>query len=181
MRDELGAHPNAQVLYPVGARPQAVTIGGLDRPHNASRFVVVFAGNLSNWYGQMLERLVTTAIEKKAPVEFRIYGGNESWSSEFDRLVRKENIFCGLLPFDKLRQELAAADVLILPMALKPNARRWNGPVSRPSFWIIFPIKSPFWSGGRNTVRRFGWRGNLIRLRFASSRTRRRFLKKSCS
>jgi len=134
MREELGPHPNAQVLYPVGARPQPVENVPLARPKDDSNFVVTFAGNLSNWYGQMLERLVTTALAEKAPIEFRIYGGNQSWSAEFHRMAQERNIFRGHLPFDQLRQELAAADVLILPMGFEAECAQ----VERTSFKTKF-------------------------------------------
>jgi len=134
MREELGAHPNAQILYPVGARPQPMEIATAKRAGDPARFVVVFAGNLSNWYGQMLEQLVTAAIKANAPVEFRIYGGNQSWSGEFDRLVRERNIFRGHLPFEKLRAELSAADALILPMGFEAECAQ----VERTSFKTKF-------------------------------------------
>lgn len=134
MREELGPHPNAQVLYPVGARSQPVENVPPANPQNDASFIVTFAGNLSNWYGQMLERLVTKALDEKAPVEFRIYGGNQSWSAEFDRRVREFNIFRGHLPFDQLRQELALADVLILPMGFEAECAQ----VERTSFKTKF-------------------------------------------
>ena len=116
MREELGSHPHAHVLYPVGAfsetnlKSSAVT----QDPENS--FVVTFAGNLSDWYGVMLEQLIGKALEKNSTIEFRIYGTNQSWSSGFDRLARERNIYRGLLPFDPLREEMAQADALILPM-----------------------------------------------------------------
>ena len=134
MREELGAHPNAQVLYPVGARPQPVEKAESNCSSGTSRFVVVFAGNLSNWYGQMLEQLIKAAIASDAPVEFRIYGGNQSWSSEFDRMVRERNIFRGHLPFEQLRQEMAGADALILPMGFEAECAQ----VERTSFKTKF-------------------------------------------
>jgi glycosyltransferase involved in cell wall biosynthesis len=134
MREELGSHPNAQVLYPVGARPQSVESMQVDRPNDTSRFVVAFAGNLSNWYGHMFERLIKTAITSRAMIEFRIYGGNQSWSSEFDRMVRERNIFRGHLPFERLRHEMAEADALILLMGFETDCAQ----VERTSFKTKF-------------------------------------------
>jgi hypothetical protein len=78
--------------------------------------VAVFAGNLSDWYGRMMEQLVRASLEKNLPIEFRIYGGLQSWSKEFDELARAKNIFRGHLPFDQLREEVADADGLLLLM-----------------------------------------------------------------
>ena len=134
MREELGPHPNAHVLYPIGARPQAVEMPVSDHRNGKSRFVVAFGGNLSNWYGAMLERLIKSAIAKESPIEFRIYGANQSWGSEFDRFVREQNIFRGHLPFDQLQQEMAGADALILPMGFEAECAQ----VERTSFKTKF-------------------------------------------
>lgn len=133
MRDELGAHPNAQILYPVGARPQ-ITATGLEQTGASDRFVIAFAGNLSDWYGRMLEQLVTTAIQNRAPVEFRIYGGNQSWSREFESMARVRNIYRGHLPFDELSREMAHVDALILPMGFEPESAQ----IERTSFKTKF-------------------------------------------
>lgn len=115
MREALGPHRNAQVIYPVGARPDA-SAAMTTTEKSAGKFVVVFAGNLSDWYGRMLEQLIRASLAENLPVEFRIFGANQSWSGEFDELARAKNIFRGHLPFEQLRRELAAADVLLLPM-----------------------------------------------------------------
>jgi len=115
MREALGPHPNAQVLYPVGAQPKPIEAnsGGSNK---TDRFVAVFAGNLSDWYGRMMEQLVRASLKKNLPIEFRIYGGLQSWSKEFEELARAQNIFRGHLPFEQLRQEMADADCLLLLM-----------------------------------------------------------------
>jgi glycosyltransferase involved in cell wall biosynthesis len=101
---------------------------------NGRAFVVVFAGSLADWYGPMLERLVTAAQSCSAPVEFRFYGSNPSWSREFDALARAQNIYRGQLPFEQLRSEMAGADVLILPMGFGPQCSL----VERTSFKTKF-------------------------------------------
>lgn len=133
MREELGPHPNAQVLYPVGARSQPVP-PGKNGAADDSKFVAIFGGNLSDWYGRMLEQLVCAAWAAKAPVEFRIFGGNQSWSADFDRLARERNIFRGHIPFEQLRQEAAAADCLLLLMGFGPECAL----VERTSFKTKF-------------------------------------------
>lgn len=116
MRMELGAHPNAQILYPLGAEALRTDNERLKNRNGPSRFIVAFAGNLSDWYGTMLERLVTTAIAKRATIEFRLFGKNPSWTFEFDRMVQERAVFRGYLPFDQLREEMAEVDALLLPM-----------------------------------------------------------------
>ncbi len=122
MQEELGAHPNAHVLYPIGAQAAAQSAPFVPSRPGTRPFVVVFAGSLSGWYGEMLERVVREARDGGAPVEFRIYGSGPSWSPEFDRLAKEQNIFRGHLPFEQLRREVQEADALLLPMGFGPES-----------------------------------------------------------
>lgn len=130
MREALGSHPNAHILYPIGAKLSEMPPTFTPFAENGRNFVVVFAGSLADWYGPMLERLVTAAQAQSAPVEFRFYGSNPSWSREFDAQARAQNIFRGHLPFEQLRQEMTAADALILPMGFEERCAQ----VERTSF-----------------------------------------------
>lgn len=134
MCEALGPHPNAHILYPMGALlPETNApfqpFAGSPRP-----FVVAFGGSLADWYGPMLERLVRAAEKQSAPVEFRFYGSNATWSREFDAYARQARIFRGHLPFAELRQAMGEADALILPMGFDPQAAQ----VERTSFKTKF-------------------------------------------
>jgi glycosyltransferase involved in cell wall biosynthesis len=120
MREELGPHSNAQVVYPIGARAQIVLQADSAAEH-PSRFVAVFGGTLSDWYGRMLEQLVRTAWDVGAPIEFRIFGNNQSWTADFERMARERNVFQGHVPFEQLRKEAAQADCLLLLMGFGPE------------------------------------------------------------
>ena len=134
MREALGPRPRSHVLYPIGAKLPEKLESFAPFNANGRAFVVAFAGSLADWYGPMLERLVMAARSQAAPVEFRIYGSNPSWSKEFDALARKENIFRGHLPFDELRRQVALADGLILPMGFDERCAA----VERTSFKTKF-------------------------------------------
>lgn len=116
MQEVLGPHPNAHILYPMGA-PVADEVAPF-HPFTTTdrRFVVVFAGSMADWYGPMLERLVMAAEAQAAPIEFRLYGSNPSWSRKFAEYAKSRNIYRGHLPFEQLRQEMTGTDALILPM-----------------------------------------------------------------
>lgn len=122
MREALGSHPNAHILYPMGAaisysdKPLEFDING--RP----RFVVGFAGSMADWYGPMLERLVMASETQKAPLEFRFYGSNPTWSKEFDAHARRTGIFRGHRPFNELQTMMRETDALILPMGFEERA-----------------------------------------------------------
>jgi glycosyltransferase involved in cell wall biosynthesis len=134
MREALGPHPNAHILYPLGARLPEMLPSFTPFVGNGRTFVVVFAGSLADWYGPMLERLVMAAQAQSAPVEFRFYGSNPSWSREFDARARSQNIYRGHLPFEQLRQELSGSDALILPMGFEERCAQ----VERTSFKTKF-------------------------------------------
>ena len=134
MRETLGPHPNSHVLYPLGThRVVPIAKDSLPRPGNR-RMTIAFAGMMGDWYGPMLERLVWTAKTNDAPIDFRFYGGNASWSRDFDAYARSSGIYCGHLPFDRLRSELVAADALILPMGFERDCEQ----VERTSFKTKF-------------------------------------------
>jgi hypothetical protein len=143
MREELGPHANAQVLYPVGARPVAPEKSETYGRRDPSRFVAVFAGNLSDWYGRMLEQLVTAARSVRAPIEFRIYGANQSWSPEFDQMARTENIYRGLVPFDQLRREMAEVDCLLLFMGFEEACARTERTSFKTKFLDYLTFQKP--------------------------------------
>lgn len=119
MREELGAHRNAQILYPIGASLQTLASNSASR-NGKSRFIAAFAGNLGNWYGKMLEQLITVSLDSQT-VEFRIFGSNPSWSAEFDKVVKEKGIYRGHLPFDQLRREMSSVDMALLFMGFGPE------------------------------------------------------------
>jgi glycosyltransferase involved in cell wall biosynthesis len=122
MREELGPHRNAHILYPTGAKlNDDATISNTSKI-SSRRFLVAFTGSLSVWYGRMLERLILEARAQNAPIDFRIYGSGASWSPEFDAFVKKEKIFLGHLPFETLCNEIEQCDALLLPMGFENEA-----------------------------------------------------------
>ena len=117
MKEELGNHPNAHVLYPTGA---VMPANAKDyRPtlsNDNAIFTIFFGGNLGDWYGKMLESLILAANKANYRLEFKIFGSNPSWSKEFDEWVKKEGVFGGRVNFDELSAEACKADLLLLPM-----------------------------------------------------------------
>jgi len=116
MREALGPHPNAHVLYPIGAAlPSATAEFTPHRPQDGAA-IVAFGGNLGEWYGGMMERLIQHSADDSNRVRFQIFGSKATWSKKFDEWARRAGVFHGQVPFDKLRHEMARADVLLLPM-----------------------------------------------------------------
>jgi hypothetical protein len=103
-------------LYPIGADSQPSTRDPSIPSGGKSKFVVAFAGNLGNWYGTMLEELISVSQDSQSAVEFRIFGSNPSWSPAFDKRVKTSGVFRGMMSFEDLRREMMAVDALLLPM-----------------------------------------------------------------
>lgn len=131
MREALGKHPNAIILYPTGAaiQPQSSTSDTVpgERP-----FTLAFAGNLGDWYGRMLETLVRQAGDSN--IAFKFFGSNPSWSSEFNSEVTSTGIYQGQVSFDQLRQEMQQVDALLLLMGFEESCAQ----IERTSFKTKF-------------------------------------------
>jgi hypothetical protein len=118
MLKELGEHDNAIVLYPTGSLMEENAIVNGQIKHK-TEFTVVFAGNLGEWYGRMLEKLVRSAEGRN--IRIKIFGGNASWSKEFETYARETNIYRGQVPFDQLKKEVGDVDGLLLLMGFDPS------------------------------------------------------------
>ena len=141
MRDALGEHRNSHVLYPIGSIFNDEH-GTKEIPKIINRALnVAFAGNMGDWYGPMLESLVTASENVSAPINFRFYGGNPSWSEEFDLHAKESGMYCGHLPFERLRKEIQNADLLLLPMGFSEESAQ----VERTSFKTKFLDYLTYW------------------------------------
>lgn len=133
MQDELGPHPNSIVLYPIGAKlddsfvPEAEEIS--DRN---SAFTIAFGGSLADWYGKMLESIITSMPDPD--IRFKVFGSNPSWTSGFDKLVKEQGIYSGQVSFDQLKSEMAKVDALILLMGFDSEIAQ----IERTSFKTKF-------------------------------------------
>lgn len=112
MQKELGEHKNSIVLYPMGIEIKE-HINQLPQQTNEV-FTVAFAGNVGEWYGKMIESLITAA--RGLDIRFKIFGNNPSWSKEFDVYVKKEHIYRGHISHDRLKEEIKRVDGLLLLM-----------------------------------------------------------------
>ena len=135
MRDALGPHDNAHVLYPTGAiMPTVADAYRPQRVSDQSPLTVFFGGSLGDWYGQMIESLVLYCQEHCPEIRFRIFGGGTNWSQSFDEWAKQSAVYGGQIPFDQLCQEASKADLLLLPMGFDTSCSQ----VERTSFKTKF-------------------------------------------
>jgi glycosyltransferase involved in cell wall biosynthesis len=142
MKEALGPHPNAHVWYPSGAvmpEEQASHPGGSPQ----DTFTVLFAGSLGEWYGPMLEELVTESEKAFPRLRFRIFGGLETWSQSFHERAVAEGIFGGRISFEYLQEEAQKADILLLPMGFDPSAAHIESTSFKTKFLDYLTFRRP--------------------------------------
>lgn len=94
MRQALGKHPNARVLFPIAE--QFASEGYPVDLANSKMFTVVYAGNLSDIYAPMMQALCT-AIQEVSEFQLNIFGPQPDWSNELVQQVKDQGIYGGFL------------------------------------------------------------------------------------
>ncbi len=112
MKKELGPHPNAHVLYPSGADIQLTEPPA--QPAN-TKFNFCFAGNLYQWYGQMVHDLILESEGDKS-TGLKVFGTNHQWTKKFVDGQTSKGVFHGFRPFEQLIPEFQTADAFLLVM-----------------------------------------------------------------
>lgn len=144
MKEALGPHPNAHVWYPCGAampfleRPQCDAVAT-----SKNTCTVFFGGSLGEWYGPMLEDLVTASESAYSNLHFRIFGGLENWSKAFHEKAKEAGIFGGRISFEHLREEAQKADVLLLPMGFDPSSAHIESTSFKTKFLDYLTFRRP--------------------------------------
>jgi glycosyltransferase involved in cell wall biosynthesis len=120
MLETLGAHRNAHVFYPSG---QA---GGARAPKSRQMqgypFTILFAGNLGQWYGRMLESLASH-FRREKDVRLQIAGSNALWTAEVEKSLRQEGTHLGFLKGAEYKAAFDNADALLLIMGFGTASR----------------------------------------------------------
>lgn len=122
MLEALGPHPNSHVFYPPGncgvthSNPPRTQLTG-------APFQCFFAGNLGQWYGEMLSRLAAS-MQKESSIRLRIAGKNAEWSRDTIQELTDGNVFCGFLKGVTYDSELKSADVLLVLMGFGEECRQ---------------------------------------------------------
>ncbi|HBL10844.1 MAG TPA: hypothetical protein DD379_05460, partial [Cyanobacteria bacterium UBA11162] len=133
MRQALGKHSNAQILPPIPDREPRVEYHNWHveaaRQINSvgtqteSKFKVVYAGNLSDIYGSMMQKLCTSC---HGIHEFKLtlFGSEPDWSYSLKEQVKKQKIYGGFLSRDLLTNELTKANALLVAMSFEKRDKK---------------------------------------------------------
>lgn len=123
MLETLGTHPNAHVFYPSGTGGNMKNINVVKAsPAKEEPFTVLFAGNLSQWYGPMLANL-SSHFRAEQDVRLRIAGRSASWGAEVEQELRSQGIFLGFLKGAEYQAAFEQADALLVMMGFGAEDR----------------------------------------------------------
>jgi glycosyltransferase involved in cell wall biosynthesis len=125
MREELGPHRNARVLYPtpsvaVEKLGERTCIDSNEGRKN-EKFQFLFAGNLAHWYGDQVAAILGL-LENEAEIGMKVYGNHHGWASEFEEAQRQLGAYMGFKPYEELIPEFQKADAFFLPMGFDSSA-----------------------------------------------------------
>jgi len=117
MKEVLGLHPNAHVVYPMpGKHPAPATI----HLPKSGKFRLVYVGAAQSFYGRMLRGLLDL-FRKSDDLELIIVGPTGDWpDAELER-ARSEGSCLGFMPPEKAAEVLAGADALLVVMSFEPD------------------------------------------------------------
>lgn len=144
MREALGPHPNSHILYPTGAPLSAESKEYCPQlPEINKPLTIFFGGSLGDWYGPMLESLITNCRFLAKEIQFRIYGSLQTWSEDFDNWAKAEAIFGGHLSFAKLREAAEESDILLLPMGFGESCAQVESTSFKTKFLDYLAFRRP--------------------------------------
>lgn len=124
MLEALGPHPNARVFYPFAQKHSEPLPPPPSGPVSPRRpYILLFAGNLGEWYGQALLDLLEH-IPAGDALKLAIAGCNAGWTSEKERQLVVDGIYLGFLKGQPYRDALARADALLVIMGFEEEARQ---------------------------------------------------------
>ena len=119
MKEFLGPHPNSHVLYPIGARENALENAPIAPVKRSGKRRLLYTGTPSGPYGVML-RSLAKRLETSTTWELVIYGSPPDWPEEELARAKASGLYRGLLPFEQLRAELWTADACLSVMSFDP-------------------------------------------------------------
>ncbi len=119
MRETLGSHPNAKVLFPI---PATIVPAPITATLPPAPFKILYSGNLGD-YGPMLGEVLEASLEQPE-ILIQVRGNNPEWSAERKAKMCENGRWLGFAPRHELDAWLASADAFLIPMVFDPSIRR---------------------------------------------------------
>ncbi len=116
MREKLGNHPQAPVLYPCSALRDPNFAPDFVPPTGSRPLKLIYAGTIIRDYGRSVLRLAK-ALENLSWIKFEVYGPPPDWSETDLSWMKSQGIYRGLLPYSELKMRLREADACLVVMS----------------------------------------------------------------
>ena len=114
IRQALGTHPNAQILFPIPN--QLIKEEPPTRFVKADAFTIVYAGTLSGIYGPMMQELCSLVPARpELQFQLKLFGPPLDWPDLLVQQVKANGIYGGFIP--ELVHELKKASALLVAMS----------------------------------------------------------------
>jgi Glycosyltransferase Family 4/Glycosyl transferases group 1 len=122
MKEELGAHPNARILYPI----PAVQNGSAGQLKLLTRPRLIYLGGMTRGYGRMLAALSRAYVDTPGarPWELAIFGDTRDWPAKDVAQATRAGVYRGLCYGDAAQNELAKADIFLVVMDFESATKR---------------------------------------------------------
>lgn len=119
MKEYLGPHPNAPILYPCPAFRNGNT-PSVKLPKRDVPLKLIYAGTIVRFYGKKILELAK-ALHGNTDVKLEIYGHKPDWSQEDLKWAVENNYYLGYVRYEELEKKLNAGDVFIVIMSHAPE------------------------------------------------------------
>jgi hypothetical protein len=123
MRDHLGPHRNAAVLYPCPARLSNQAKPDFQPPAPEQPLRLLYAGAIVNAYGRSIKQLATQ-IRPRDDLQFHLYGATPDWPTEEVEQFRQQGVYHGRLPYAELVAKYREAGAFLVVMSFEPRLRK---------------------------------------------------------
>src|SRR5206468_9391429 len=109
MREKLGEHNCAPVLYPCSAPRDPYFVPDFIPPSGNCPLKLIYAGTIIKDYGRSVLRLAK-ALAGLSWIKFEVYGPRPDWSEPDLERMKLEGIYQGLFPYAELKARLRDTD-----------------------------------------------------------------------
>lgn len=118
MREKLGPHLSAPILYPCPAQRDPDFTPDFVPPAEVGPLKLIYAGTVIRDYGRSVLRLAK-AVASRPWIRLEVYGPHPDWTPNDLAWMKANGIYRGLLPYPELKLKLQAADICLVVMSFR--------------------------------------------------------------
>lgn len=120
MRQALGTHSNAQVLFPIP--DQYMIIKTAANVIDEGKFKVVYAGIMAGIYSSMLQALYRS-FQESSEIKLELLGPQPDWSEFMLKQIKAEGVYAGFISRELLTNKLRHAHALLVVMSFEQREK----------------------------------------------------------